>query len=148
MTDISTVWNVANVHGDWIIADGALASGNDLTTAVFISLFTDRVADASDTLPDASDDRRGWWGDIGQTYPIGSRLWLLARSKLTADVPKKAKVYCTEALQWMIGDDVVASITITTVIIPLSTLSITIVLLQPSGTTVTVQYNWAWNQIE
>lgn len=147
MSDVTTVWNVALAHGDWVVAGGALQSGNDLETAVFISLFTDRLANADDVLPDTTNDRRGWWGDLGEDMPIGSRLWLLSRSKLTADIPGKAKNYVTEALQWLTQDKVAAAVNITTAIVAPSMLQIVIVVKKTDGTTQAIAANWAWNQI-
>ncbi|ASV34410.1 phage baseplate protein [Candidatus Hamiltonella defensa] len=60
-----------------------MTSGDDLDTAVFISLFTDQQARADDTYD--GDDRRGWWGDLGEDYCIGSRLWLIYRQRLSRD---------------------------------------------------------------
>ena len=43
--------------------------GNDaerdpgLETSILISLFSDRLADIEDLLPDNTGERRGWWGD-------------------------------------------------------------------------------------
>ena len=71
---------------------------------MLISLFTDRLAAADDVIPDNTNDRRGWWGDLGEDFLIGSRLWLLARAKLTSDVPLKCKDYITEALAWMLAE--------------------------------------------
>jgi phage gp46-like protein len=78
MPDIQTLWNVTT--GDWNLVPGDVQSGDDLESAVLISLFTDRRAEASDVVPDGSNDRRGWWGDSGSLYLIGSRLWLLRRA--------------------------------------------------------------------
>lgn len=147
MSDISTVWDVANSRGTWVISGGALQSGNDLQTAVLISLFTDRLATASDVLPDTTGDRRGWWGDLDQTVPIGSRLWLLSRSKLTPAVAVAAKGYATEALKWILDDGVAAVVTITTTITLPNMLGIQVVIQQSDGTTLALSYNWAWNQI-
>ena len=60
----------------------ASACGDDLITALTVSLFTDRRAADDDELLDGSDDRRGWWGD-NAAAPLGSRLWMLERSKRT-----------------------------------------------------------------
>ena len=86
-----------------------------LETAVMISLFTDRRANNDDELPDpSSTDKRGWWGDLANPYvegdQIGSRLWLLERSKTLATVPQLAKQYAREALQWMVDDGVAVKI--------------------------------------
>lgn len=130
-----------------VLQGGFLESGDDLATSVYISLFTDRLADASDAIPDGSNDRRGWWGDLDQAVPIGSRLWLLDRSKLTPDVAKRAKDYINESLKWMIDDKVVAAVTVTTTIVAPNMLSVLIVLQQSSGATRAIAFQWAWNQL-
>ena len=83
MSDISSFWNVDELHADWQENAGVLTSGSDMYTAVIISLFTDGLA-RSDDQHDGTD-RRGWWGDSGSEMTIGSRLWLLNREKLTRD---------------------------------------------------------------
>jgi len=112
MADIQTVWNTEKGIGEYALKNGSLQSGKDIETAVLISLFTDRLADVNDDLPDATTntraDRRGWWGDTGQEYSIGSRLYLLDRRKAPLLIEKDAVNYATEALQWMIDDVVVA----------------------------------------
>src|SRR5271165_4116350 len=72
-----------------------------LSTAVTTSLFTRRLAAVDDTLPDPkSTDRQGWWADkyaarAGRLW--GSRLWLLTRTKSTAEIPATAADYVKEA---------------------------------------------------
>ena len=75
---------------DWSLrADGTLDDTQALCTAVVVALGTDRLAEPEDILPDPdSTDRRGWWGDleceeIWDGWPIGSRLWLFQREKIT-----------------------------------------------------------------
>ena len=146
--DITTFWDVANIRGDWQLRNAALASGDDLTTAVLISLFTDRLANADDVLPDpASNDRRGWWGDLDQDVPIGSRLWLLSRSKLMPSVALTAKGYIAEALAWMLSDGVAASVNITTSIVMPNRLNATVEILRVNGARQSLNFNWAWNQL-
>ena len=58
-------------------------SNLDLQTAILISLFTDAQASPDDMIQDGSGDPRGWWGDLGSSKPIGSKLWLLGRAKQT-----------------------------------------------------------------
>lgn len=144
MTDIRTVWT--NGYGDWQIADGALAADDDLATATYLSLFTDAEASADDELPDGSSDRRGWWGDQGETIRLGSKLWLLSRSKLTTDVAKLAKIYAQDALSWMTTDSIASSVTATTTIVGTRQLNILITIERPSGTS-SYEYAWAWNQL-
>lgn len=145
MTDITTTWIIATGTGDWSIAGGALASGNDLASAVLISLFTDRQADADDVLPDGSDDRRGWWGDAGAEKSIGSRLWLLDRSRLNQDVCNTAKVYIVEALQWVIDDQVAARVDVSTAINGRSRMDVLVTLTRADGSRVPLQYSWVWS---
>ncbi len=102
MSDTTTLWDVANARGDWSMSGALLTSGHDLQTAVLISLFTDRIAEPDDVIPDGSNDPRGWWGDEFSTVKIGSRLWLLTRAKQTQATLQRAYDYILQALQWMI----------------------------------------------
>jgi phage gp46-like protein len=79
-----------SVTVDWSLqADGTLDDRQALATAVIVALGTNALADVADILPDPdSTDRQGWWGDldaqlIWNAWPIGSKLWLLKRSKIT-----------------------------------------------------------------
>lgn len=113
--DIQVQWNETFNEGDIKFSGGDLVRELGLRTAVLMSMYTDRRADADSVLPDpSSDDRRGWWGDqINIDYVddrIGSRLWLLERSKTTEQTLADAKFYIEECLQWMIDDEVVQAI--------------------------------------
>jgi phage gp46-like protein len=48
-------------------------------------------------------------------YPdlIGSRLWLLKRTPITAPVLVRLKAYAEEALAWMLVDEVVGALDVT-----------------------------------
>ncbi|WP_083685471.1 phage GP46 family protein [Massilia putida] len=108
-----------------------------LVRAVLISLFTWRRANPDDTLPDPKGFRMGWWGD---SYPpvandrIGSRLWLLARAKLTPTTVQRAQDYAEEALQWLIDDGVAARIAVRAERQGLSTLALQCTLFAADGT--------------
>ena len=47
MADIRLVWNPASAIADIRIIDGQVETGQDLETAVLISLFTDHVVDTA-----------------------------------------------------------------------------------------------------
>jgi phage gp46-like protein len=95
MSDIRLVQRVefpyqTEVSVDWLLRDdGTLDDTQALATAVIVALGTDRLAAVDDILPDPdSTDRRGWWGDLDAQevwdgWPIGCRLWLLKRDKIT-----------------------------------------------------------------
>jgi phage gp46-like protein len=75
---------------DWqLLPNGTLDDSQALATAVCVALGTNALADQHDLLPDPdSSERCGWWGDldaelIWNGWPIGSKLWLLRRSKIT-----------------------------------------------------------------
>ena len=147
MTDIATVWDLTNARGDWTSINGVLTSGNDLQTAILISLFTDRTALPDDVIPDGTTDPRGWWADAGADYPIGSRLWLLDRSKQTADVLKRAADYINEALQWLIDDGVVVKFDVLTEFTRPGMLGAQITAHKTDGSTQASSYAWAWQGI-
>ena len=144
MSDVAIQWNVALGRGDWVLSGALIETGQDLQTAVLLSLFTDRVAEADDVIPDGTSDRRGWWGDAGQSYPIGSRLWLLDRAKGTAETVASARDYIAEALQWLIDDGVVASFEITVEWTAPSQLGAQVVALRNDGTSVPMSFPWVW----
>lgn len=93
-------------------------SGRDLaldttpTTALLISLGSDRRARADDTLPWPEppadqpmrlDARRGWPGDAldGRRQRVGCRLWLLERAKEAESTRRRAEDYAAEGIAWL-----------------------------------------------
>ena len=141
-TDIKTIWEPDKVLGDWQTGGGGLQDGNDLETAILISLFTDRLARTDDGID--GDDRRGWWGDTNSEYPIGSRLWLVRREKLTTKVALKAEDYANEALVWLLDDGVVTAISSNAQIVYPNRLNLIISYQQPTQTQASVKFSWVW----
>lgn len=114
-TDILLTWNKSAQACAMTFSGNDLVSSLSLVTAAYISLLADARAAADDTLPDPRvSDRRGWWGDSTNTDKpgdsVGSRLWLLGRSKNVNDTIKKAKTYVEEALAWMVGEGAAKSV--------------------------------------
>jgi len=117
--DIRIVWDSTFQEGDFNFLDDIqdLESDEGLETAIIISLFTDRRALSDDPLPDPNSiDRRGWWGDLVSPAvegdQIGSKLWLLERSKTLESVLQRAQEYAQESLQWLIDDQVAAKVAV------------------------------------
>lgn len=122
MIDVSLSFNAERFDFDLtLVSDGTnrdLEGDDGLLTAVIISLFTDRRANADDPLPDervgVPSDLRGWWGDhileADARDSMGSRLWLLSREKEMAVVVARAQQYAEESLQWLIRDGHVAEL--------------------------------------
>lgn len=178
MSDISTIWSPSLGLGDWYVppvvanliidedgesiidelgaaindglfaGGGDLRIGNDLGTAVLISLFTDGNASADDLLPDQSGDRRGWWGDLGADRPIGSKLWLRFRSKQTDVTLALVKNDIEQALRWLIDDGIAASIDVTTEWTRQGVLGCQIAIIRQTGPTAAVQFSWAWKDFD
>jgi phage gp46-like protein len=115
MADITTVWTASlDSEGDWQLDGPDLQSGDDIETAVIISLFTDRRADPDDVIPDGSDDPRGWWADGDPEGPIGSKIWLRVRSKIVQQTLNIVRTDIVQALQWLLDDNVCSSISVET----------------------------------
>lgn len=122
MTDLALVWNADKMAGDLLLGNGQLATDEGLRTAILISLFTDARAADDEQLPEAGGDRRGWWGDTlakdaapdagtaRDRNRIGSLLWLLSRSKITAAVQRQAKQSCEDALAWLVRDGIASAV--------------------------------------
>ena len=110
---IGLVFNNTSLNSDLIRDGGNIQSGDDLETAALISLFTRGRALPDDVLPEPLADRGGYWGDQYADVEgdlIGSRLWLLSRSKTTQAVVNQASVYARECLLWMVEDGVTESV--------------------------------------
>ena len=158
--DIAVIWDAAHARGDWSIANGDLALGSPLLSAIMVSLFSDRVAPAQPTADDqaagigvtggAQDDRRGWWGDVYIGRPIGSRLWQLARAIKTGtrQLPQDAEDICSEALQWLLDDNVVSSFSVAASWAAATSLLIAVSVFEPNARTAqTFQFQFAWEGI-
>lgn len=90
-------------------------SENELLSAILLSLFSDRRV-SKEELDDPTEDQRGYWGDLlaASQSGIGSKLWLLQRKDNQQDLLEIARIYTTEALQWMIDDGLVNLLEVTT----------------------------------
>ncbi|REG57755.1 phage gp46-like protein [Paraburkholderia sp. BL6669N2] len=146
MADATISWDTANSRGDWSMSGSLLTTGDDLQTAIIISIFSDRMAQPGDVIPDGSGDPRGWWAD--DAVPIGSRIWLLRRAKQTKETLQRAYDYLAESLQWLIDDGVVGRFDISAQWVRISVLGAQITAYKPDGTLLTTgRYTWAWEGI-
>lgn len=92
---------------------------DSLSTAVILSLFTDRRATRDDTLPLGQVDRRGWIGDEllanGQDEDAwGSALWLCMTGKADSATLERARFAAQESLAWLLRDGVASRVDVTT----------------------------------
>lgn len=121
------------------VAGQGLLAGNDLVTAVIISICTDATAGPDDIIPDGSTDPRGWWGD----ETIGSKLWLRLRSKKSDTLLALVKNDIETALAWLITDGVATSVDVTTAWQG-NMLAARIVIHRGDGTSLRLNFAWAW----
>lgn len=151
MLDIALVWNAQLGRADLQMNGGDLLADTGLQTAVIISLFTDRLAEPGDVIPDGSADRRGWWGDMpvdpaaqdaGPQDLIGSRLWLLHRALQTQNTLNRAEAYAKEALAWMISDGIAGSVEAVATFPRLGWIELTVTIDQ-QGSLTTFSLPWA-----
>ena len=150
LADLALVWDDALGSADFRRIDADLASDAGIETAVIISLFTDRRAEPDDVPPSGDPtDRRGWWADEFMEHEgdkIGSRLWLLDRSKADNQVVLRAKAYVLEALDWMIEDHVVTKIDVTTTLVG-QVLTIDLILARPAASPLTLRFAHVWDAL-
>lgn len=95
-----------------LVFDNGIQTGEELETAILLSLFTYRRAEEDDTVPDTVN-RLGFWGDSYPDVPgdkTGSRVWLLAGQNTTPENMDLANNLVAEALQWLIDDGVAESV--------------------------------------
>lgn len=135
-----------DVCADVGVLCGDLATGNELSTAVMLSLFTDRRANDDDVIPDGTDPR-GWWADAMDGQRIGSRLWLLENSRNLAETLLLAGEYAEEALRWLVDDGIAKSVKATTVAIGgcNNVLGMGIDICKPDGKSLRWKYRYAWD---
>lgn len=151
MSDIRTISRPEAVTADWLLADGILAAGHDLETAVVLSLLTDATARPDDVLPGFDDeDRRGWWGDheagdIWNAPPIGSLLWLLSRAKQTEEVRSRAESHVRNALAWLTGLAIASRVDVSSQWIGEGVLSLEVIIWRGSERLVALRFQSLWD---
>jgi phage gp46-like protein len=150
-TDVSVDWLLLN--------DGTLDESQALATAVIVALGTDRLANVTDVLPDPdSTDRRGWWGDldadvIWNGWPIGCRLWLLHREKITGSGAQqgstlvKIKFMIQEALQPFIDLRLASAMYVDVERVDVQRINVLVRLYRGPKTAIELQFQILWQDI-
>jgi phage gp46-like protein len=163
MPDIRVVQTVTDLEGvtlDWLLTPmGQIDDTQQLATAVIVALGTDRRANPDDPLPDLrDDDRRGWWGDldaeaIWQGWPIGSRLWLLARSKIVDGASRggstiaKVETYVREALHPFMNAKIASRITVAAARTGIDRISATAVIYRGPLNVIELRFQGLWTEV-
>lgn len=143
--DIKFYFTTSEHPGDVKLNGSDLVNDPGLETSVLISLFSDARANPDDKLPNDQDTLRGWWADTLMSRPIGSKLWLLSRSKINNTTLKLAKDYTEQSLSWMIIDDVATSVNATTEQYGQNQINFSVVITRENGSNIFFKFylNWA-----
>lgn len=151
--DIRLILDDFRGYGEMILSDRDVERDAGLETEALIVLGTERLATKDDPLPYEDSDLRGWWGDLVPFTPnviIGTKLWLLKRSKITANLPARAKEYVEEGFQYWIDDGIASEINVDVQIVieQQKTIKISIEAVRPDNTSIFFKYFFNWeNQI-
>lgn len=123
-----------------------------LETAIYLSLFTDARAQPGDELLSGPNvfgsDRRGWWASkfLDDSGELGSRLWLLYGSKLTAQTRQRARDYALEALRWLKESGIARDIEVSTSVPTRGCLEIQVTVIRETETPARFAYLWGGQQ--
>lgn len=133
-----------------IFVNGLLKESTDaldaLSRAVIVSFFTWRRAEPDDD----TEEVFGWWGDTFPTIAndrIGSRLWLLRRSKLTNATAARIRDYARQALEWMEEDGVAARVEVTATRVGLTSVELGVVIWQQDGSKHAIIFDDIWQGV-
>jgi phage gp46-like protein len=141
--DARLVWDPLTQTADLVMSGPSIEIGNDLETAVLISLFTDHVAEDGDILlPSDAADPRGWWADSYEQDEIGSKLWQVFARQTVPDTLNWVQDTCSKALQWMIDDGVAASVSAIASLVARGAVGVQIVITEPTGKKNSFSYVW------
>ena len=106
MTDIALFTDEDGLL-DILPAGGDLTSDDGLSTALAVSIYSDRRADVGEVRE--GEDPRGWWGDTAFDR-WGSKLWLIRRDGVTNESAEQARLYVLECLRWLLEDEIAAEV--------------------------------------
>ena len=122
----------------------SLQIGNDLETAIIVSLWSDAVADPGDILPvNTNNDPRGVWFDAFQAPDItGSKLWQILNRIRNQQTLNDAQDFAQKALQWMIDDGVASAVSVTPSFYGSAGVGLVTKITQPDGTVSVFSYVW------
>lgn len=147
MADIRLVYDNTKMHCDWVITDSDVDTDADLETAVLFSLFTNARAPDGTQPPNGSTDLGGCWIDNMEGYSMGSLLWTIEGAKKTGNsLLTHARTICEQALQWLLDEKIVGSITVQTSWLNATALNIGIRMIKPDGSDISFRYAWAWKE--
>lgn len=118
MTDIKLEQSIPGIF-DVVIENGDLACTQGFETAIWVSLFTDARASASQVLNPKY--RRGWPGNMVspvENRQLGGLLWLVDQRRLNQATLNEAIDYANDSLSWFVEDGLVKKVEVDGSIVP------------------------------
>lgn len=146
MLDLRVAEDIGTGEFDLVIENGQLATVNDMSTAILVSLLTDQRADISQV--SVPQFRRGWIGDAVpaiENFMIGSLLWLVEPSKATQQTMTVASGFARQALEHLIEQGIAIDVQVSGEITGPRQGRLTILVQAPDGTT-SSQYVELWER--
>ncbi len=149
MGELSFKFDKDKNFADIQIVGGDFLLGDDLETAIGLSLFTDRRATSAEIKEFQSgitdrQSRRGYWANTFRSIDQGSGLWLLSRSKRQEITRSRAEALALESLQWILSDDIAEAVDVVATLSGASGLDIQVRILKPSGEDLNFKYQFVW----
>jgi phage gp46-like protein len=151
MSDFKSGQYIDNSFVDMPIANGDFELGNDLETAVLVSLFSNRRGTDEEVTQYARGTIKpelaaGLWIDSYRSEDYGSGFWLLLREKKIEETLSRFEEYGNAALAWMLRDGVAQSIDITAEYEG-EKVKLNVVISRDTGGELTFTYDFAWDQL-
>ena len=117
--------------------DPGIGNGGHLEAAVWVSIFTDALADPSEIPAELGTDRRGWWADGGRNpgEAMGSLIWLHRREKRSETVRLAIERAARASVQWLVDDGVASVVAVTATLLdrPRDAIGLAVELYEPNG---------------
>lgn len=143
----------------WLLDPITDGGSDDLADSVRVALGSDRRALPDDVLPDPSEsDRRGFWGDtdarqIWGGWPVGSRLWLLRRAKITGATAREGATiarineYVREAIDPFRAAGICSRFSVSSERTRLGQIETSVTLYRGPRDEVSLAYQYLWNEV-
>lgn len=128
----------ANGGFDLSIVDGDIEGTPGFDTAIWVSLFSDARATASQVV--IPEYRRGWPGNLVSTVngrDLGGLLWLVDQRRLNQKTLNEAVDYTRGALNWFLEDGIAQNVEVDGEIVPASGIQLNVTITSFNGDTET-----------
>ena len=150
MAEVSFLFDQEKAFSDIKKVNGDILLGDDLQTAVEVSMFSNARAltNPDELVRETISILQGWWADSLETEPLGSLFWTFRRRKETQEVLNGVDEAFTDSLQWLVADGVVTSAAVTTEFVGNGRMKINALLVKPDTTEANFTWQFAWEPFE